>query len=256
MSGSIFYKTKEDVELIRQSGAILSKLHGELAKMVKPGVKTKVLDKYAEEYIRDNNGLPSFKGYGGFPASLCISVNEAVVHGLPSDYELTEGDIVTLDCGVLYKGFHSDSAYTHAVGEIKPEIAELLRVTKECLYLGIAQVKQGGRLGDVGYTIQKHAEKHNFTVVRELVGHGIGKSLHEEPQVANYGRRGNGVILREGIVIAIEPMINLGKKEVELIPDGTVRTKDRQPSAHFEHTVAIIGGKCEVLTTFDYIEKN
>lgn len=256
MSGSIFYKTKEDVELIRQSGAILSKLHGELAKMVKPGVKTKNLDKYAEEYIRDNNSLPSFKGYGGFPASLCISVNEAVVHGLPSDYELKDGDIVTLDCGVLYKGFHSDSAYTHAVGEIKPEVAELLRVTKECLYLGIAQVKQGGRLGDVGYAIQKHAEKHNFTVVRELVGHGIGKSLHEEPQVPNYGRRGNGVILREGLVLAIEPMINFGTRNVEQIPDGTVRTSDGKPSAHFEHTVAIIGGKCEVLTTFDYIEKN
>jgi methionyl aminopeptidase len=256
MRGSIFYKTKEEVELIRQSGAILSKLHGELAKMVKAGIKTKVLDKYAEEYIRDNNGLPSFKGYGGFPASLCISVNEAVVHGLPSDYELKDGDIVTLDCGVLYKGFHSDSAYTHAVGEVKPEVAELLRITKECLYLGISQVKQGARLGDVGYAIQRHAEKHNFTVVRELVGHGIGKSLHEEPQVANYGKRGNGTILREGLVLAIEPMINLGQRYIEQMPDGTIRASDRKPSAHFEHTVAIIGGKCEVLTTFDYIEKN
>lgn len=256
MSKQIFYKTKEDIELIRQSGAILSKLHGELAKMIKVGTKTIDLDKFAEEYIRDHQGIPSFKDYNGFPNALCISVNEAVVHGLPSEYELKDGDIVSVDCGVHYKGFHSDSAYTHAVGNVRPEVAELLRVTKESLFLGIAQVKQGGRMGDLGYTIQKHVEKHGFSVVRELVGHGIGRRLHEEPQVPNYGRRGNGAIFREGIVLAIEPMINLGARFVEQIEDGTVQTQDRSPSAHFEHTVAVIGGKCEVLTTFDYIEKN
>lgn len=255
MAGHIFYKTKEEIELIRQSAAILGKLHGEIAKMIKPGVATKTLDKYAEEYIRDSNGLPSFKGYNGFPSALCISVNEAVVHGLPSNYELKEEDIISVDCGVFYKGFHSDSAYTHAVGEIKPETAELLRVTKECLYLGIAQAKQGGRLGDIGYAIQKHAENHNFTIVRELVGHGIGKNLHEEPQVANYGKRGNGMVLREGLVLAIEPMVNMGTRNVVHLKDGTIRTSDAMPSAHFEHTIAIIGGKCEILTTFDYIEK-
>jgi len=255
MANNVFYKTKEDIELIRQSGAILSKLHGELAKMIKPGIKTRLLDKYADEYIHDNHALPSFKGYNGFPSALCISVNDAIVHGLPSEYELKDGDIVSVDCGVFYKGFHSDSAYTHSVGEVSPEITELLRVTKECLYLGIAEVKQGNRLGDLGYAIQKHADKYNFGVVRELVGHGIGKSLHEEPQVANYGKKGNGMILREGIVIAIEPMINMGTKTIEQTQDGTVRTADRKPSAHFEHTVAIIGGKCEMLTTFDYIEK-
>ncbi len=256
MAKQIFYKTKEDIELIRQSATILGKLHGELAKMIKVGVQTITLDKFADEYIKDHNGIPSFKNYNGFPNALCISVNDAVVHGLPSEYELKEGDVISVDCGVLYKGFHSDSAYTHAVGEIKPETAELLRVTKESLYLAIAEVKQGNRLGDVGYAVQRHAEKHGFTVVRELVGHGIGRKLHEEPQVPNYGKRGNGVIFREGLVLAIEPMINLGQRFIEQIADGTVRTIDRKPSAHFEHTVAIIGGKCEVLTTFDYIEKN
>ncbi len=256
MAGHIFYKTKEQIELIRESGTILSKLHGEIAKMIKAGVKTQTLDKRAEEFIRDNNGLPSFKGYNGFPASLCISVNDAVVHGLPSEYELKDGDIISVDSGVFYKGFHSDSAYTHAVGELKPEVAELLRITKESLYLGIAQLKQGGRLGDISYAIQQHAEKHKFTVVRELVGHGIGKNLHEEPQVANYGKRGNGMVLREGLVLAIEPMVNMGVRGIEQVPDGTIRTLDGLPSAHFEHTVAIIGGKCEILTTFDYIEKN
>lgn len=256
MSKQIFYKTKEDVELIRQSGAILSKLHGELAKMIKVGVQTIALDKFAEEYIRDHQGIPSFKNYNGFPNALCISVNDAVVHGLPTEYELKEGDIVSVDCGVLYKGYHSDSAYTHPVGEVKPEIANLLKVTKESLYLAIGQIKQGNRLGDMSSVIQKHVEKHGFSIVRELVGHGIGRSLHEEPQVPNYGRRGNGFIFREGIVLAIEPMVNMGARYVEQVPDGTVRTVDRKPSAHFEHTVAIIGGKCEVLTTFDYIENN
>jgi len=256
MARQIFYKTKEEIELIRQSGAILSKLHGELAKILKVGIKTSFLDKFAEEYIRDNGGTPSFKGYNDFPNSLCISVNDAVVHGLPSNYELKDGDIISIDCGVFYKGFHSDSAYTHPMGEVKPEIAELLKITKESLYLGIAQVKQGNRLGDTGSAIQKHVEKHGFTVVRELVGHGIGRALHEEPQVPNYGKKGNGVIFREGLVLAIEPMVNLGSRHVEQVQDGTVRTIDKKPSAHFEHTVAIVGGKCEVLTTFDYIEKN
>jgi methionyl aminopeptidase len=253
----IVYKTKEEIELIRQSGLILGKAHGEVAKLIKPGVKTITLDKRAEEFIKDNGGTPSFKGYKNtFPASLCISVNEEVVHGIPGNYELKDGDIVSIDCGVFFKGFHSDSAYTYSVGEVKEEVKKLLQITKQSLYVGIEQVKPGGRMGDVSNAIQNYVEKYGFSVIRELVGHGVGKSLHESPEVPNFGKKGKGVILREGLVIAIEPMINLGKRNVEQGRDGwTIRTLDRKPSAHFEHTVAINNGKFDILTTFEYIEQ-
>lgn len=252
----ITYKTKSEIELIRQSGLVLGKAHGEVAKLIRPGIKTSELDRKAEEYIRDNGGVPSFKGFNNFPASLCISVNEEVVHGIPGNYELRDGDIVSIDCGVFLKGFHSDSAYTYAVGEVKEDVRKLLQITKQSLYVGIEQVKSGARLGDVGYAIQNHVEKYGFSVIRELVGHGIGKTLHEKPEVPNYGKKNKGVVLREGLVLAIEPMINLGRKEVEQSKDGwTIKTSDRKPSAHFEHTVAIIGGRCEILTTFEFIEQ-
>jgi methionyl aminopeptidase len=252
----ITYKTKSEIELIRQSGLVLGKAHGEVAKLIKPGTKTSVLDKKAEEYIRDNGGIPSFKGFNNFPASLCISVNEEVVHGIPGNYELRDGDIVSIDCGVFLKGFHSDSAYTYSVGEVKEDVSKLLQITKQSLYTGIEQVKSGARLGDVGYAIQSCVEKYGFSVIRELVGHGIGRTLHEKPEVPNYGKKNKGVVLREGLVLAIEPMINLGRKEVEQSKDGwTIKTSDRKPSAHFEHTVAIINGRCEILTTFEFIEQ-
>ena len=252
----IFYKTRDEIELIRQSGLVLGKAHGEVAKHVKPGVKTKILDNIAEEFIRDHGGVPSFKGYNKFPSSLCISVNEAVVHGIPGEYELKDGDIISIDCGVYLNGFHSDSAYTYAVGEVTEDIKTLLRVTKESLYIGIESAKAGSRIGDISFAIQKHVEGHNFTIIRELVGHGVGKSLHESPEVPNFGRRGRGTKLKEGLVIAIEPMVNIGKRNVVSDKDGwTIRTQDRKPSAHFEHTVAINNGQCDVLTTFEFIEK-
>ncbi|MDX2301563.1 MAG: type I methionyl aminopeptidase [Microscillaceae bacterium] len=252
----IFYKTRDEIELIRQSGLILGKAHGEVAKHIKPGVKTKFLDSVAEEFIKDHGGVPSFKGYNKFPSSLCISVNEAVVHGIPGEYELNEGDIISIDCGVYLNGFHSDSAYTYAVGKVSEEIKALLRVTKESLYLGIESAKAGSRIGDISFSIQKHVEKHNFTIIRELVGHGVGKSLHESPEVPNFGKRGRGTKLKEGLVIAIEPMVNIGKRNVVPDKDGwTIRTQDKKPSAHFEHTVAINNGNCDILTTFEFIEK-
>ncbi|MCC5939864.1 MAG: type I methionyl aminopeptidase [Lunatimonas sp.] len=253
----IHYKTKEEVELIKQSAQILGKAHGEVAKYVKEGVKTSFLDKIAEEYIRDHQGIPSFKGYNGFPASLCISVNEVVVHGFPSGYELKDGDIISIDCGVFHQGFHSDSAYTYPVGEVSPSILNLLDVTKASLYLGIEKAVYNSRIGDIGHAIQKYVESKGFTVVRELVGHGLGKSLHEAPEVPNYGKRGSGQVLKSGLVIAIEPMVNLGTRNVVQERDGwTIRTADRKVSAHFEHTVAIFEDKTEVLTTHQYIEEN
>jgi methionyl aminopeptidase len=252
----IYYKTEEEVALIRESAAILGKTHGLLAREVKPGVTTLALDKIAEEFIRDHQAAPSFKGYSGFPFSLCISVNENVVHGFPSDYELKEGDIVSIDCGVLHKGFHSDSAYTYGVGEIDQEIKELLAHTKASLYLGIEQAVAGKRIGDIGYAIQSYVEDKGYTVVRELVGHGLGKSLHEEPEVPNYGKRGKGPKLKPGMVLAIEPMVNLGVRNIVQEQDGwTIRTADRKPSAHFEHTVVIWEDKTEILTTHKYIEE-
>lgn len=256
----IFYKTKEEIELIKQSAIVLGKAHGEVAKLVKPGVTTLELDKVAEEFIRDNGGSPSFKNYkvgrNSFPASLCISVNEEIVHGIPSNYQLLEGDIVSIDCGVFLDGFHSDSAYTYAIGDIDSDVKKLLEVTKESLYLGINKVQRGARIGDISFEIQSYVEKHNFSIVRELVGHGLGKSLHEGPDVPNFGRRGRGRKIEEGLVIAIEPMVNLGKKEIYSENDGwTIKALDKKPSAHFEHTVAVVDGKVEILTTFEYIEK-
>jgi len=256
----IVYKTQEEIELIRQSAQILGKAHAEVAKMIQPGVTTIALDQRAEEFIRDNGGVPSFKGVGAknnpFPASLCISVNDAVVHGIPNDYELREGDIVAIDCGVFMNGFHSDSAFTYPIGEVAPEVMKLLKVTKESLYLGIKQAVAGARVGDISYSIQKHAEKNGFSIIRELVGHGVGRSLHESPEVPNYGKRGRGAKLKEGLVIAIEPMVNLGKRNVVQGKDGwTIKTSDHSPSAHYEHTVAIKNGEADVLTTFEYIEE-
>jgi methionyl aminopeptidase len=252
---NIYYKTQQDIDGIKASADILGRVHGEITKMVKPGVATKDIDKMAEEFIKDHKASPSFLGYNDFPASLCISVNSMVVHGVPSKYELKEGDIVSIDCGVLLNGYHADSAYTHPVGEVAPDTLKLLKVTKESLYVGIAAMKMGGRLGDIGYAIQKHVEAHKFSVIRELVGHGVGKDLHEDPIVQNHGKRGDGKKLLNGLVIAIEPMINMGKKEIVKSEDQHgIRAADGKPSAHFEHTVAIIGGKVEVLTTFQYIE--
>ncbi|MFC4871337.1 type I methionyl aminopeptidase [Negadavirga shengliensis] len=253
----IHYKTREEVEIIKESALILGKAHGEVAKYVKEGVKTSFLDKIAEEYIRDSGGVPSFKGYNGFPYALCISVNEVVVHGFPGEYVLKDGDIISIDCGVFHQGYHSDSAYSYPVGEVSPEVVALLKATKESLYLGIENAIFENRVGDIGNAIQKYVEAQGYTVVRELVGHGVGKSLHEAPEVPNYGKRGSGPLLKEGLVIAIEPMVNLGTRNVVQERDGwTIRTADRKPSAHYEHTVAIFKDKTEVLTTHRYIEEN
>ncbi|MEB2781559.1 type I methionyl aminopeptidase [Algoriphagus sp. C2-6-M1] len=251
------YKTSDEVKLIKESADILARAHGEVAKHIKEGVKTSFLDKIAEEFIRDHDGVPSFKGYNGFPASLCISVNEVVVHGFPSEYELKDGDIISVDCGVFHQGFHSDSAYTYPIGEVSPAVKALLKATKDSLYIGIEQAVFGKRIGDVGNAIQKFVEAKGYTVVRELVGHGVGKNLHEAPEVPNYGKRGSGPLLNDGMVIAIEPMINLGTRNIVQERDGwTIRTADRKPSAHYEHTVAIFEDRTEVLTSHKYIEEN
>jgi methionyl aminopeptidase len=253
----VHLKTEEDLVLIRESAQILGKAHGEIARLIKPGVKTSVLDKVAEEYIRDQGGVPSFKNYHGFPASLCISVNEVVVHGFPGNYELRETDVISVDCGVYYKGYHSDSAYTYPLEGVKPETLLLLERTLESLYKGIGEAKAGNRIGDVASAIQTYVESFGYGVVRELVGHGVGKSLHEDPEVPNYGKRGKGVKIAPGMVFAIEPMINLGTKNVVQERDGwTIRTADRKPSAHFEHTIAVHEDRTEILTTHEYIEAN
>jgi methionyl aminopeptidase len=253
----IHYKTSEEVQVIKQGALILGKAHGEVAKYIKEGVKTSFLDKVAEEYIRDNQGVLSFKGYNGFPSSLCISVNEVVVHGFPSNYVLKDGDIISVDCGVFHQGFHSDSAYTYPVGEVSPAVLSLLKATKESLYLGIEKAVYGNRIGDIGHAIQRFVEAKGYTVIRELVGHGIGKSLHEAPEVPNYGKKGSGTPLKSGMVLAIEPMVNLGTKNIVQERDGwTIRTADRKASAHYEHTVAIFEDRTEILTTHKYIEEN
>jgi len=252
----IHYKTSEEVLKIKESADILGRAHGEIAKHVKKGVKTSFLDKVAEEFIRDHGAVPSFKGYNGFPSSLCISVNEVVVHGFPSEYELKDGDIISIDCGVFHQGFHSDSAYTYPIGEVSPSVLALLRGTRDSLYLGIDQAIAGNRIGDIGHAIQKFVEAKGYTVVRELVGHGLGRKLHEAPEVPNYGKKGSGPLLKQGMVIAIEPMINLGSRNIVQERDGwTIRTADRKPSAHYEHTVAIFEDRTEVLTTHKYIEE-
>lgn len=256
MTKMIFLKSDEEISLIKESAEVLGRAHAEVAKWIKPGVTTKQLDKVADDYIRDNHGSPSFKGYNGFPAALCISINETVVHGFPSQYQLREGDVISIDCGVKLKGFHSDSAYTYPIGSVSHEVESLLKRTKQSLYLGIEQATDGKRIGDIGYAIQTYVERFGYGVVRELVGHGVGRNLHESPEVPNYGKRGQGPKLREGMVIAIEPMITLGKRAVVQEKDGwTIRTTDRKPAAHFEHTVVVQKGKAEILTTFKYIEE-
>jgi methionyl aminopeptidase len=250
-------KKPEEIQTMRESARILAQAHGEVARLIKPGVKTKELNQRAEEFIRDHQGVPSFLNYNGFPASLCISVNETVVHGFPGEYELKEGDIVSIDCGVKFKGYHSDSAYTYPLPGVTEEVMNLLVRTYESLELGIGQAKAGNRVGDISYAIQSYVEQFGYGVVRELVGHGVGKSLHEDPEVPNYGKRGKGPKLVPGMVFAIEPMINLGTKSVIQERDGwTIRTSDRKPSAHFEHTVAVHEGRTEILTSHKEIEAN
>ena len=252
----IYYKTEEEIELLRESSLLVGKTLAEVAKLIKPGVKTIKLDQVAEEFIRDNNAKPGFKGYNGFPYTLCISVNENVVHGFPSERELKDGDIVSIDCGTIKNGFYGDSAYTFAVGDVKEEVLMLMKRTKESLYKGIENAIAGKRIGDIGYAIQSYVESFGYSVVRDLVGHGLGRNLHEKPEVPNFGRRGRGAKLKENLVIAIEPMINLGTKRVVQEKDGwTIRTADRQPSAHYEHDVVVRKGKAEILSTFDYIEE-
>lgn len=255
--GMIFYKTDEEIELIRQSCLVVSKVLALVGEMIKPGITGAVIDKAAEELIRDHGGVPSFKGYNGFPATLCVSVNECVVHGIPTkEQEFHDGDVVSVDCGVFLNDFHGDAAYTFALGEVAPEVMTLLKTTRESLYKGIEQAVAGKRLGDISFAIQHYAEReHRYGVVRELVGHGVGHDLHEAPEVPNYGKRGSGPILKEGLVIAIEPMVNLGKKDVKTARDGwTVLAKDNKPSAHFEHTVAIRKDKADILSTHTGVE--
>lgn len=248
-------KTEEEIAVIKEGSLILGKTQAEVAKILKPGITGMEIDKLVETFIRDHQAVPSFKNYRGFPFSICYSVNDAIVHGFPSDEPLKDGDIVSVDCGVLYQGFHSDSAYTFAIGEISPKVTKLMKVTKECLYKGIEQATTGKRVGDIGYAVQHLAESNGFTVVRELVGHGLGRDLHEEPEVPNYGKRGNGPVLKANTVIAIEPMINLGKREVKTLKDGwTVVTRDGSPSAHYEHTIVVRNNKAEILTTFEFAE--
>ncbi|MBR2368971.1 MAG: type I methionyl aminopeptidase [Paludibacteraceae bacterium] len=252
----IYLKTPEEIALLRASNQLVGKTLAEVAKHIRVGVTTLELDKIAEDFIRSNGAVPGFLGYGGFPNTLCISVNDQVVHGIPSNYALKEGDIVSVDCGTLLNGYYGDSAYTFCVGEVDEKVKKLLKITKESLSLGIDSAQHGNRIGDIGYAIQKHCQAAGFSVVRKLVGHGVGRNLHEDPEVPNFGKRGQGVLLKEGMVIAIEPMINMGNRDVVQEKDGwTIRTIDRKPSAHFEHTIAIRKGKAEILSTFDYIEE-
>lgn len=252
----IILKTREEIEIMRESALSVSRTLGIIANEIKPGVTTLYLDKLAEEFIRDNGGTPLFKGMYGFPNTLCMSLNESVVHGIPNDRPLEEGDIISVDCGVLKNGYCGDHAYTFGVGEIKPEVRKLLDVTLECLYIGIEQFKTGNRIGDIGFAIQQHAEKNGYGVVRELCGHGLGKKLHEDPEVPNYGKRGDGPKIKDGMVIAIEPMINMGTRNIKQLKDGwTILTADKKPSAHFEHDVALIDGKPEILSTFKFIDE-
>ena len=252
----IYYKTEEEIELVRKSSLLVAKTHAEIAGLIKPGVTTLALDKIAEEFIRDNGGVPAFKGYGGFPNTLCMSPNDQVVHGIPNDRILENSEILSVDCGVVMNGYYGDSAFTYEVGEVDAETKKLLKVTKESLYKGIEQAVVGNRIGDIGYAVQFHAESFGYGVVRELVGHGVGKNLHESPEVPNHGRRGSGVMLKEGLVIAIEPMINMGNKRILQHNDGwTITTIDNKPSAHFEHTIVVRKVKAEILSSFEEIEK-
>ena len=252
----LYIKTSEEIEYLRQSNQLVSKTLGYMASLIRPGISTLELDRLAEEYILDNGALPAFKGYNGFPATLCTSVNDEVVHGIPSVYELKEGDIISIDCGVLMNGFYGDSAYTFAVGEIEDEVKRLLEFTKASLEEGVREAISGNRIGDISFAVQSKAESGGYSVVRELVGHGLGKKLHESPEVPNYGRRGSGTKMPKGLVICIEPMINMGVKETIQMRDGwTIKTADSKPSAHFEYAVAVDKDKADVLTTFKYIEE-
>ncbi len=250
----ILYKSKEEIAIMRDAAQVVSRTLGKVAKLIKPGVTPLSLDKMAHDYILSQDAKPGFLGLYGCPSTLLISVNEQVVHGLPTEKPFEEGDIVSVDCGAVYKGYYGDHAYTFKVGAVSPELRHLLKVTKECLYKGIEQCTTSNRLEDIGWAIQQHAEKNNFGVVRDLVGHGLGKTLHEEPQVPNFGRRGRGKKIQNGLTIAIEPMINMGTEKVRTLADEwTIVTEDGMPSAHFEHDIAIVDGKAEILSTFDYI---
>ena len=251
----IVYKTLEEIELIRESSLLVSKTLGELKKLIFPGAIPIDLDKIAETFIRDNDAEPGFLGMYDFPNTLCVSINEEVVHGIPGKKPLKNGDVISIDCGVLKNKFYGDHAYTFEVGDVEEKTKKLLEVTKESLYRGIKKLKVGNRIGDVSNEIQNFTEKHGYGVVRELVGHGLGKSLHEEPDIPNFGHKNTGAKIKNGLVVAIEPMINQGGKEVEQASDGwTVITADRKPSAHFEHNIAVVNGKPEILSTFDFIE--
>lgn len=257
----IFLKTEDEIELLRQSNLLVGKTLGEVAKLIKPGVTTKELDKVAEEYIRDNGAIPTFKGfpnqYGNpFPASICTSVNDQVVHGIPNDIPLKEGDIVSVDCGTSMNGFCGDSCYTFPVGEVSLEVMQLLKTTKEALYVGIRHAVHGKRVGDIGFAIEECCESKSYGVVREFVGHGIGREMHEDPIVPNYGKKGSGVLLKKGMCIAIEPMIAMRDRQIYIEDDGwTVRTRDGKPAAHYEHTVAIGVDKADILSSFEYVEQ-
>jgi len=249
-------KSKEEIELMRESARLVSKTLGMLAPEIRPGVTTLYLDNLAETFIRDHQAIPGFLGLYDFPNSLCISVNEQVVHGIPNKKPLLEGDIISVDCGVLKNGYYGDHAYTFAVGEISDDVKRLLEITKESLYLGIEQMIAGKRVGDISFAIQRYTEGHGYGVVRELVGHGLGTEMHESPEVPNYGKRGRGPVIKNGLVLAIEPMINMGTRKVKQLSDGwTIITADGLPSAHFEHNVAVVDGKPDILSTFDYIEE-
>ena len=259
---SIFLKTEDEIELMRQANQLVGKTLGELAKHIKPGVSTLQLDKIAEEFIRDNGAIPTFKNFpnpfgGPFPASICTSVNDVVVHGIPDkNVILRDGDVISIDCGTLLAGYNGDSAYTYEVGEVSAEVKKLLRVTKESLYLGIDNAVAGKHVGDIGQAVQDYCESNGYGIVRELTGHGIGRKMHEDPQVPNYGKRGNGPKLKAGMCIAIEPMVTMGARNIYLAPDRwSIKTKDGKTSAHFEHTVAIYKGKVEILSTFEEIER-
>ena len=253
----ILIKTADEIELMRESNVLVSLTLAELAKYIKPGVSTERLDQIAEAFIRDHGAVPGFLGYQGYPKTLCTSVNSEVVHGIPSEKViLKEGDQLSVDCGVVKDGFYGDTAFSFEVGEVSAEVRRLLDITRECLQKGVEQAVEGKRIGDIGYAVQHHAESMGYTVVREMVGHGLGRHLHEAPEVPNYGRRGTGPKLKKGMVICIEPMINMGRRQIQQDPDGwTIRTADNKPSAHFEWAVAVDKGKADVLSTFSYIDR-
>ena len=259
----IFLKTEDEIDLMREANQLVGKTLAEVGRHIKPGVTTRHLDKIADEFIRDHGAIPTFKGFPNpygepFPAAICTSVNDVVVHGIPSDdVVLHEGDIISVDCGTLLNGYNGDSAYTFMVGEVDEAVKQLLEVTKQSLYLGIEQAVPGKHVGDIGAAIQAHCEAHGYGIVRELTGHGIGKEMHEAPQIPNYGIRGNGVMLKAGMCIAIEPMVTLGNRNIGMLPDRwSIVTRDHQVAAHFEHTIAVRKGKAEVLSTFEEIENH